>query len=74
MFLGGNKLAWCDSQYQVEHLVKRTAELDHVGQFTDLLGHKAFSCVGSVLAWMTEVVVEVVVGGLLASHAKLADI
>ena len=71
MFLGGNKLVCRDSQYQVEHLLKRTAELDHVGYFTDLLGHEAFSFVGSALAWMTEVVVEVVVGGLLASHANL---
>ena len=52
-------------------LLKGTAELDHVGYFTDLLGHEAFSFVGSALAWMTEVVVEVVVGGLLASHANL---
>jgi hypothetical protein len=71
LFLGGNKLVWCDSQYQVEHLLKRTAELDHVGYFTDLLGHGASSFVGSALAWMTEVVV--VVGGLLASHANLLN-
>ena len=79
MFFDGNKLVWCDSQYQVEHLLKGTAELDHVGHFTDLLGHEAFSFVGSALAWMTEVVVEVVVevrwllGGLLASHANLLN-
>jgi hypothetical protein len=66
---GGNKLVWCDSQYQVEHLLKRTGGLDHVGYFTDLLGHKAFSFVGSALALVTEVVV----GGLLASHANLLN-
>ena len=71
LFFDGNKLVWCDSQYQVEHLLKGTAELDHVGHFTDLLGHEAFSFVGSALAWMTEVVV--VVGGLLASHANLLN-
>ena len=69
LFFDGNKLVWCDSQYQVEHLLKGTAELDHVGHFTDLLGHEAFSFVGSALAWMTEVVV----GGLLASHANLLN-
>ena len=37
------------------------------------MGHEAFSFVGSALAWMTEVVVVVVVGGLLASHANLLN-
>ena len=58
----------------MEHLLKRTAELDHVGYFTDLVGHEAFSFVGSALAWMTEVVVVVVVAVvLLASHANLLN-
>ena len=74
MFFDGNKLVWCDSQYQVEHLLKGTAELDHVGYFTDLLGTKPLLVVGSALALMTEVVVVVVVVvGVLASHANLLN-